>query len=118
MTISHRKIKLNRWYLISYDVSMIFILNSHAHAKEWEEKFAAMEGSLASIARHAEKERDAPQIQLDLKEVNMSPSKETTEFDTDLEITYLQLLEENKQQKEWIIQLKDRSAWQSELEQV
>ena len=74
-----------------------------------------MEGSLTLNARHAEKEREALQMQLDFKE---NPFREIIEIDEDLKILYLKLLQENKEQNSLIIELKDRCAWQSELEQV
>ena len=74
-----------------------------------------MEGSLTLNARQAEKEREALQTQLDFKE---NPFSEIIEIDEDLKLLYLKLLKENKEQNSLIIELKDRCAWQSELEQV
>lgn len=90
-------------------------MHSIENKKEWKKKLAAMEDSLTLNARHAEKEKEALQTQLNFKE---NPFKEITEIDEDLKVKYLKLLKENKEQNSLIIQLKDRCAWQSELEQV
>lgn len=101
--------------LFNRNFLILFNLHSIENEKEWKKKLVAMEDSLTLNARHAKKEKEVLQTQLSFKE---NPLKEITEIDEDLNLLYLKLLKENKEQNSLIIQLKDRCAWQSELEQV
>lgn len=98
------------------------MLNSHEQDKEWEKKFTAMEAGLTSNARQAEKERDALLLRMQLECNNDTSYKKTTEVevevDNDMNASYQQLLEENNPLKDSLFHLKDRCAWQTELEQV
>lgn len=94
------------------------MLNSHEQDKEWGKKLSAMEAVFTSNARQAEKERDVLRIQL--KCYDGAPCKKATEVEVDIDMnaSYQQLLEENNQLKDSLLHLKDRCAWQTELEQV
>ena len=96
----------------------ITMLNSHEQDREWEKKFTAMEATLTSNARQAEREVNVLRIQLECNDG--APYKKTTEVevDNDMNASYQHLFEENNQLKDSLLHLKDRCAWQTDLEQV